>query len=486
MEASVKKKLVPRLPWEICTYILTFISPSHLIPVTLTCQAMRSLAEPLLYRHLNLWNCPTRSLYLFRSLIAREDLCKHVREFVPADYHLKADRLFDTLKWLVLKQKEKYKRGQLYLQLATQVAARLKHAESISTSTRYPPDVQILSGLSNVKQFRTTNALSFPGVLKSLFNAIPNVTHLELPLDMPPLYGFKIHPHHAPLLQELVCPAAFAPFLVPGRPVHRLLLRWPRWGDGPNVSQLLEQMSRSSRTIKRLGLLIGSRVNLQADIEDIFSATARFLPDVEEVTVWLEFRKSQTDSLEGLLRELLENLAHFSKLRILDFNGSIGYGVVYFDHRRNAISGVYTTILETWSSNCPTLEKVIFPNGAAWVKEPLVNRSASTKHRSFLPLSRPASVFYPLNAEPKERERAPAQSDMSENDFSTLVADPDPNPERTTMLTGYRWHCVNPYFPKSNRPLHSYATRTHKPELDWSMPTFETDLKKCWPEELDM
>lgn len=265
---------------------------------------MRSLAEPLLYRHLNLWNCPTRSLYLFRSLIAREDLCKHVREFVPADYHLKADRLFDTLKWLVLKQKEKYKRGQLYLQLATQVAARLKHAESISTSTRYPPDVQILSGLSNVKQFRTTNALSFPGVLKSLFNAIPNVTHLELPLDMPPLYGFKIHPHHAPLLQELVCPAAFAPFLVPGRPVHRLLLRWPRWGDGPNVSQLLEQMSRSSRTIKRLGLLIGSRVNLQADIEDIFSATARFLPDVEEVTVWLEFRKSQTDSLEGLLREV--------------------------------------------------------------------------------------------------------------------------------------------------------------------------------------
>lgn len=265
---------------------------------------MRSLAEPLLYRHLNLWNCPTRSLYLFRSLIAREDLCKHVRAFIPADYHLKADRLFDTLKWLVLKQKEKDKQRQLYLQLAMQVAARLKHAESISTSTPYTHYVQILSGLSNVKQFRTTNALSFPGLLRNLFNTIPNVTHLELPLDILPLHGFVIYPHHAPLLQELVCPVAFAPLLVPGRPVHRLILRWPRWADGPNVYELLKEMARSSKTITRLGLLIGSRVNLQADIGEIFSATARFLPDVEELTVWIEFWKSRTDLLERLLREV--------------------------------------------------------------------------------------------------------------------------------------------------------------------------------------
>ncbi|KAG8894977.1 hypothetical protein FRC01_012642 [Tulasnella sp. 417] len=264
---------------------------------------MRKLAEPLLYRHLDLGNCPTRSLYLFRTLLAREDLCKHVRTFIPTDYHLKADGFFDTLKWLVLKQKEKYKRGGLYLQLATQVAARLKHAESISTSTPYNQYVQILSGLSDVKRFRTTNAVGFRGLLESLFDAMPKVTHLELPFDMLSLYGSVIHPYYAPFLQELVCPATFAPLLVPGRPVRRLILRWPRWADGPNVSELMEDMAQSSDTIRRLGLLIGWRVNLQADIEEIFSATARFLPDVEELTVWLEFWKGRTHLLERLMRE---------------------------------------------------------------------------------------------------------------------------------------------------------------------------------------
>lgn len=485
----MEKKVLPRLPWELSIYIFTFIGTSHLVPVILTCQAMRGLAEPLLYRHLDLWNCPTRSLYLFRTLLAREDLCRHVRTFVPTDYHLKADGLFDTLKWLILKKKEKYKRGGLYLQLAMQVAAKLKHAESISTSTPSARYVQMLSGLSEIKRFRTTSAFGFRGLVENLFDAIPKVTHLELPFDMLPLHGFVIHPHHAQFLQELVCPATFAPRIVPGRPIHRLILRWPRWADGPNVSELMEEMAQSSETIRRLGLLIGWRVNLQADIEEIFSATARFLPDVEELTVWLELWKGRTHLLERLMRKLSENLVHFSKLRVLDFNGSIGYGVAYFDHQRNAISTAYTTTLESWLRSCPTLEKVIFPNGAVWVKQPTIHPSTRTRRRTLLPLSRPTSLLHLVDANPAEGEMGLAESDTSKNDRSTVVAHPNQiqvldHPARTKPSTGHKWRCLNPYFPKSNRPAQSYVTRTHKPELGWGVPTFETDLKKCWPEDL--
>ncbi|KAG8964168.1 hypothetical protein FRC05_004269 [Tulasnella sp. 425] len=164
--------------------------------------------------------------------------------------------------------------------------------------------------------------------------------------------------------------------------------------------ELMEAMTQSTEAIKSLGLLFGYRANIQTEIAHVFTATAKFLPDVEELTIWVKFWKDNTHGLKWSLKELSESLSSFRKLCALDFNGSTGWGEPYFDHRRNAISTVYTRILQNWSERCPTLKKVTFPNGTLWIKEPVLIRSKYSKYwpLSFLRTTSPSVPRQRINA----------------------------------------------------------------------------------------
>ncbi|KAG8910610.1 hypothetical protein FRC00_007892, partial [Tulasnella sp. 408] len=459
--SKMGKKPLPSLPWEIFSYILTFIPPPQLLSVILACQAFRRLAEPLLYRHIDLSNCPTRSLYLLRTLLSRKELCKHVRTFQPADRHTKPDGYLGVFKKIVRGQTQEYMRRTAYIQHSERVAGRLTYVENISIHTSSEQVVRALGGLSKIKKFRTLH----PWGLRQhepLLDALPNVTHLELPFTSFFLPVSEIRPDHTQLVEELICPTNVA--------------------GPPDSFELMKEMARSTETIKVLA---------------------------------------------------------FHKLRVLDFNGSAGYGVDYFDHRRNAISAVYTRILQTWSERCPTLEKVVFPNGAIWVKEPIFRRrhalihSIKTAPRSPRPLSkltlssfrRPSGTFSPTlspaditSLEDKDVRHmdhafTPAAADTHQSNFDVPNKDEFPNSDAedlintrregpgsaphnpygtlptaptstaATTTTGHRWRCLNAYLPRSNRTSHSFFSRIQGAE-NWSTPMFKRDLGRNWPEGL--
>lgn len=148
------------LPWEILTYVLTVLPQRHLLPVILTCHALRNLCEPLLYRHIALPNCPIRSLYLFRTLLAREELCEHVRTFHPADDIPKPTIYFVALSRMILGDGRRG--GQAaYSSHRARVLARLCHVENISIPTSTVQCFASMTPVSRIKKFRDP---SFGGV----------------------------------------------------------------------------------------------------------------------------------------------------------------------------------------------------------------------------------------------------------------------------------------------------------------------------------
>lgn len=495
------------LPWEVLIHVLNFVPRCHLFPLLLVCRSLHKLVEPLLYRHINLSNSPTRSLYLFRTLLNCDDLCRHVQTFVPAERHPKPNYI-DRLRWIVRGRDEKYQRPRAYSLLAQQAAVKLVQVIHISIPTANEQSIQKYAGMAQIKKFRTTSSYGLRGRLGIFFESMPNLTHLELPFDVLFLYGETIQPHYVPFLEGLMCPTNFAPFLVPGRPIKRLFLVWSARRNPPDSAELMEEMARSTEIIKGLGLFLGRGVNWRLGFEGIFSAAATFHPDVEELTVWFECLKESSGILKRLLRELSENLKHFSKLRVLDLNGSTGYGVVWFDHWRNAISAAYTNILQLWSNDCPNLEKVIFPNGANWVKEPIPRRSKRPDRRT-----RPTPKSLPPRSDvaPDESNIVPHleydhklepnldssldQDGVVSNNLSGSTpeigismtdctqVEPPRKVTEATSTTHHGWRCVNPYSSHSNRPKWPSITRGHGPELGWDTPMFKRDLKKGWVKE---
>lgn len=525
------KKPLPPLPWEIFVYILSFVPPSHLLSVILACQAFRRLAEPLLYRHIDLSNCPTRSLHLLRTLLCRKDLCRHVRTFQPADRHSQPDGYLGVFTKILRDRSQEHMRRTAYIQHVERAAGRLTYVENISVHTSSEQAVRALGGLSNVKRFRTLH----PWGLRqheSLLDALPNVTHLELPFTSFFLPVSEIRPYHTRFVEELICPTNVAVRLVPGRPIKRLFLLWPMLQGPPNSFDLMKEMARSTETIKTLGLFVGWGWNWQGDMAQIVSAMATFLPDVEELTLKLKCWKSNSHILDLMLRELPDDLAALHKLRVLDFNGSAGCSVDYFDHRRNAISAVYARILQTWSDRCPTLEKVVFPNGAIWVKEATFQRHTTLIHSSTVTsrhsrslsklalssfrrlsiLSPPLSPTDITSLEDKDvlhlDHTLESADDTNKNNLGMPSTGHPPNndaefaitmrrdgsgsippqpsrvpPVPLTPTTSYKWRCLNPYLPRANRTTHSFFSRIQGAE-NWSTPSFKKDLNRSWPDGL--
>ncbi|KAG8893821.1 hypothetical protein FRC01_013334, partial [Tulasnella sp. 417] len=302
------KRDLPSLPWEVFTYILTFVPPFGLPSIILTCQALRRLAEPLLYRQISLSNCPTRSLYLLRTLLARDDLCNHVKTFHPADRHSKRKQR-NLLTWVktLFEVDQDLGRQVIYAEHTEQVLGRLYAVENVSypkSSTR-TLDALRDQKLPQIKRFRSPDTGGL-GALGPFLDTLPNITHLELP------YGWycpaegQVKPNHAPHLEALLCPTYVAISLVPFRPIKKLFLFWQAGSSafpGSESWELMEVMARSTEVIKSIGLLFRWKANEQEEIEQIFHATADFHPDVEELVIWVNFWKDNSAGLKRALNE---------------------------------------------------------------------------------------------------------------------------------------------------------------------------------------
>ncbi|KAG8946525.1 hypothetical protein FRC04_011583 [Tulasnella sp. 424] len=372
-----------------------------------------------------------------------------------------------------------------------------------------------MAPVSRIKKLRDP---SFGGIreLAAFLDVLPEITHLELPsTSFRPQEGLQVQPHHAQYLEGLLCPTYVAAILVPFRPIKQLFLAWDWSSELIEMStfDLMEAMAQSTEVIKSLGLLFGYRANMQSEIAHVFTAAAKSLPDVEELTIWVKFWKHNSPCLKSSLKELSTSLRSFRKLRTLDFNGSTGYGVSYFDHRRSAISAVYIRILQDWSQRCPTLEKVTFPNGMVWIKEPVLTHSEPSKCQPPSPprTTLPSVPSQYIDAMLQGVEDAPGVDSLlestpgsdssltqedpmlnctSNSEIASTANPPSPNraahtdPGRATSMTSYRWRCLNQYRPRSDRAPQKSQTRIQRSELGWGEPMFKRDLKGGWPEGL--
>ncbi|KAG8907339.1 hypothetical protein FRB99_004586 [Tulasnella sp. 403] len=358
-------KASPRLPWDILIYVVTFIPRTKLLPILFTCHTLRLAAELKLYRHIDLSNCPIRSLYLFRTLLDNDRLASYVLTFQPCD-RLSAKEA--TLQRLIRRIRGRidlrFASHVAYGNLSEQVMGRLENVETISIHGTSDHFIRTLGSLRNVKKFRTLHPWGLTQH-EGLLDALPMVTHLELPFTSLFVPISEIQPDHAKNVEELICPTNVAVKLVPNRPVKRLFLMFPILQAPPSPYEVMAQMARSTASITVLGIMIG--YGWQGDLPDVLKAAGLSLPRVEKLYLKFRFLLGESQTLKTFLEELPQNLSRFESLRMIDFNGSIGHGIDYFEHKRLGLSPMYIRILEKWSEGCPHLSKVIFPNGSEWL-----------------------------------------------------------------------------------------------------------------------
>lgn len=302
------KKSLTSLPWEVLGYILTFLPPSQLPSVILACRALRRLAEPILYRHISLSTSPTRCFYLLRTLLARDELCKHIHTFHPADRYTMPEQHFNfPFSRRIFRNRLSGDHQKAYYGHTERVVRRLCDVESLSIPGLAVSSENILNVLASLPQIKKFRTQSDAGQLGSLLDLLPSVTHLEIPFHPFHLSEGQVQPHHARHLEGLFCPTYVAISLIPSRPIKQLALYWcsnPFQHQGLSTWELMEVMGRGTAVVRSLGLFLGGHPDMPHQIENIFPATARFLPDVEELTIWITFWWQHSNHLTRILSEV--------------------------------------------------------------------------------------------------------------------------------------------------------------------------------------
>lgn len=294
--ARPQLRIPNNLPWDVILHIVENVPASHLYSFVLACKGLRAVAEPLLYRDINLSNCPRRSIHFLYSILNRPELGQHVVTFQASDSFPwirpgRLDQLSSRLKgrpsnhdWI--------SRASDYPKIAENATQHFPNAKAISFYGVDPVEsIPLLSNLSSLTDFRLVDPFLVPRTLVVLLDCLPLLKHLTLPgSETPPTEALaRVRPDQIPLLESLTCSVDLAMQLVPGRPIRRLVILFGfRGRDAPPVHDVLEHVSRSSARIAELGVTI-EWSRFESDVLDVLPAVARFLPDIEILRLSIGF-----------------------------------------------------------------------------------------------------------------------------------------------------------------------------------------------------
>lgn len=379
--------ITDRLPWEISIQIVEAIPATYLSSFILACKAFRAVAEPLLYRHINLSNCPRRSAHLFHTIINCPELGRHVVTFQAADWfpYYQPSKLTQILVFIRKDPPQWYTLRSLYQRISKEVSNHFTNVNTLSLHGGTPSD-----SLRRLPHPRKITKLRFKhpweiSELGSLLDFVPNLTHLTTPLiyNLQPAWVSMgaILPYHVPHLESLTTIADAAIQLVPGRPIRELfILLSLQWAQIPAVPQVFEQLSHGSAHLAVLGVI--TEALWSGSPTQILDAIASFLPNLEELHLVFYFVSQddvlkdfvQTVSRPDLSYSLIDHtlqipryLESLKNLQVLNWGGSCGSGVDWFRWQDTPLK-VYGTVLRNWSQVSPTLWKAVFPNHSNWIR----------------------------------------------------------------------------------------------------------------------
>ncbi|KAG8991383.1 hypothetical protein FRB90_001382 [Tulasnella sp. 427] len=423
------------LPLEILFYILQFVQPPDLPSVILVCKSFRNVAEPLLYRDIDVPNCSILTLYVIRTLLARRDLCELVQTFVPSHYYTRPEGVIKRLKRLLQGRKQ---RRTVHSMFITSVTERMINIKAVSV-----PAPHRMAALQKITKLQITTWCDMER-LDDLLATLPEITFLELPVMGMLMHPGPVQAHRAPCLQELHSTPWAALQLVPGRPVKRLFLRLSDWMEALPTDAIVETVIQSSEEITALGLDFSRSDwgnNLEAPTQ---FATA--LPELEELNIWVYLLMVDGPLFNQVVDKLSAAIVHVPKLRVINFKDPVGQDWSHIYGHINVVSAEEAiVILHRWSEICMNLEKVVFPNKEVWER----------KWTSTL----------------AEMSCLPGLSTSSSSDLVDLVST---NPE---------WICLNPFTPcVGSAP--AFTGYEFQPQLDWRCPSFGKDLERGWPKGL--
>lgn len=282
-------KTLPPLPYDLIVYIYQYIPNTQIYPSVLACKSFQSAVEPLLYRHIDLSNCPIRSTYFLRTAFSRPGLLKHIRSYQIAEQYPQPP-------WLLSRLAHHIHGCQLADYRKTYIVRRLDAVEKLGMTPKAmvhgwyksedrPQGLPAFKALKSFKLLPTWSAINYDALL----SAMPLVTRLDFSATedtsiINHMWGINIRPHHVPLLEEIICDSDVAEKLVPGRPVRTLLMLLETNPNGSAVATL-SKVAKSSANITLLGVKIEDW-NMPG-LGDVVATIGRLFPYVEELRLCL-------------------------------------------------------------------------------------------------------------------------------------------------------------------------------------------------------
>jgi hypothetical protein len=309
-----------QLPIEVIIKTLPFMNVQSLYSICLVSKALGKAAEQWLYSRIDLSSCPIRCVLLFRTLLLKPVLASYICTLVPADspdsigvseYHELGSRVLrrifrgghNEFQWDELP----VIRALIYKQLRDRVDSECIIKYSKNIQVLYTPGfMTIESTLPSVRKFRmlyswVRRALSADfGKIASMLENIPNVTHLEMPLDSGYAKPETIRISLAPPLEDLACPIPIASILVPNRPVRRLILSFNYTTGEDDMERFIPNLAKGTVPVEELGLLYGREWNTRAK-PDVIEKILRVLTAVRVLHLYLNFWKGDLDDVREFM-----------------------------------------------------------------------------------------------------------------------------------------------------------------------------------------
>lgn len=282
------------VPGEVLGHIFAFASTTTLLSCALVSRQARYFAEPQLYKHIDLFNCPIRSAYFLRTIWLRQELLRYVITFRLAERYEKPPglppQLWDHLQGHENDFNASYARRS-YRVHKLEVAMHLTKAEDITHTWEYRTLEKTLGNQPAWPSLTSFTLLSTREIdYASLLDAIPMIKRLDIGSSSL-LWNLervdRISAHHVLLLEELICSAEAARILVPTRPIRQLVMFITK-ASGESLGDLIPQVAQSSDTIRLLGLVI--KAMKAPGLQVMMSQIGKWLPDVEELYLHMKFR----------------------------------------------------------------------------------------------------------------------------------------------------------------------------------------------------
>lgn len=315
VESTPEHQKAPKitdLPYELIFVIIGSLDKRSIACMVQTCQDFRSLLEPILYRHIQVFRShteatsnPLKSFLLHRTLVERPDILSFVLSYhgplVPDIQALQSVILDEPMMrnslWFGGRGIQQPSRKVPVFDESLEVSKTifrgtvniqdLHFTDQISDST-----IGILDSLKNIEKL-ALNIGGYSSLLLPALRTQPRLKHLELlrggsedlfqSTDLPELRSLK-----ATLLE--------AAEIVPGRPVERLELL-DYWAykdyDQGRTEDLFRDLTRSACDITDFTTRISRPLNHKA-IKNSLRLVAQYLPRIERLCI--SFRQGVSDS----------------------------------------------------------------------------------------------------------------------------------------------------------------------------------------------